>query len=1322
MQWSNNPYVLPALVGAFIAALLAIFIWRRRPAPGATPSALAMVAITLWCLGYTRELASTDLPAILFWSKVEYMGIVGAPLAWLAFALEYTGRERFLTRRNLALLAIVPLLTLIAVWTNEYHGLIWSHFGLQTWQSFQMANLTYNLGFYIHSTFQYSLLLTSTLLLIQAFAHSESLYRKQAAALLLATLAPWLGNALYLSGQSPFPHLDLTPFSFILTGAAVALGLFRYRLLDIVPVARDRVVENLNDGVIVLDEQNRIVDSNPAAQAILGPEGKEMIGKQARLVFSAYGDLFEKYRNALNVHTEIVLGHWPTPRWFDLRISPLYAGRSSRLSGRILMLQEITERKRSEQELDRLNVSLKNELAERRRADEALQRLNEELEKRVVERTLELEMANDALQEEVAERRKIQEEGERRMAQLEALRQISLDLTSQLDVQSLLTSISDRAVKLIGATTSSFYLYRSDRDLLERVVVHGPHLVNSAPTRRRGEGLIGKVWQTRTPMFVNDYRSWSDRNKAYDNAPSRAVMGVPICWGERFLGVVTIVADPPRTFSTDDVNLLKLFADQTAIALENARLYEDAQREIAERKKAEEEVRELNRILQENAQGLEMANEELEVTNEELKVAYEDLALQVAQTKRAEEEVESLARFPSENPSAVIRIDASGQVLYSNRVGEAFVGSKENTHVPVQWQFQVTEALRTNGQREMEYGHGDHVFKCRFVPIAHRGYVNVYGDDITDRKRAEQALRERQAQIEGIFRSAPIGIGEIVDHRFSMVNDRVAEITGYSMEELIGFHTRQLYASEEDYASTIQAYYSIAVEKGTSLRQIRWRRKDGRMIDVLTGVTPKDRENPSTGAIFTVMDITEHTRTQQALRESEERYHSLFENMLEGFAYCRMIFEDDKPQDLIYLEVNKSFEVLTGLRDVVGKRITQVIPGIRESNPELFEIYGRVALTGASERFETFLPSLGIWFSIAVYSPHKEDFVAVFDNITERKQAETALRESEARLRRFYESGLIGVIYWTTDGKITGANDKFLEMVGYTRKDLEAGAINWISMTPSEYERVDQVSAQELQSTGVNAAPFEKEYIRKDGTRVPVLIAAAMLDEAHFNGVAFVLDVTERKRAEAKMRAALEEKETLLREVHHRVKNNLQAIIALTEMQTAQIREEETQQFLKELGGQARAMSLVYEQLYQSENLSRVDMAPYLRQLVFQILEAMSGRRQIQLELDVASISMDVAEAMPCGLIVNELVTNILKHAFPPNFLRQPEIRVGLHKEADTYRLTVGDNGIGLPSVYDWRTSKSLGLRLVRLWATHQLGGAIQVTGDPGTFYTITFR
>lgn len=166
--------------------------------------------------------------------------------------------------------------------------------------------------------------------------------------------------------------------------------------------------------------------------------------------------------------------------------------------------------------------------------------------------------------------------------------------------------------------------------------------------------------------------------------------------------------------------------------------------------------------------------------------------------------------------------------------------------------------------------------------------------------------------------------------------------------------------------------------------KIRWVREQAELVFGADGQLRS--------GIGTVQDISELIHAEESLRESEFRYRSLFENMFEGVAYCRMFYERDIPHDFVYLEVNNVFEKLTGLKDVTGKKVSEIIPGIQKSNPELFQIYGRVALTGKSERFQTYVDGLGIWFSVVVYSYEKEHFVAVFDDITERKKAEELVR------------------------------------------------------------------------------------------------------------------------------------------------------------------------------------------------------------------------------------------------------------------------------------------------------------------------------------------
>jgi len=276
--------------------------------------------------------------------------------------------------------------------------------------------------------------------------------------------------------------------------------------------------------------------------------------------------------------------------------------------------------------------------------------------------------------------------------------------------------------------------------------------------------------------------------------------------------------------------------------------------------------------------------------------------------------------------------------------------------------------------------------------------------------------------------------------------------------------------------------------------------------------------NVSYGNIKLARSLAEQRQLLNSLRESETRYRSLFDNMLDGFAYCRMIFEDGKPQDFVYLAVNDSFARLTGLKNVIGKRVTEIIPGIRESNPELFEIYGRVSLTGRAERFETFVESLGIWFSTAVYSTRKEHFVAVFDNITQRKEAEESLRQ----LLHFRESLIDAipdpVFYKDVEGKYLGCNQAFASLLGLSKKNV-VGKSDYEVVSRSAADLWRQKDQQLFDSREVQV--FECSIAGPDGTERSLEHHTAPFfgpDGTLAGSIGVLSDITDRKRAEEALR------------------------------------------------------------------------------------------------------------------------------------------------------------------------------------------------------------
>ncbi len=277
-------------------------------------------------------------------------------------------------------------------------------------------------------------------------------------------------------------------------------------------------------------------------------------------------------------------------------------------------------------------------------------------------------------------------------------------------------------------------------------------------------------------------------------------------------------------------------------------------------------------------------------------------------------------------------------------------------------------------------------------------------------------------------------------------------------------------------------------------------------------------------------DITKRKQVEQTLIESEKRYRSLFENMLNGYAYCRMLFEDGQPQDFIYLDVNQAFEKLTGLKQAAGRKVSELIPGLRQSDPELFERYARVALSGEPETFETYVEALKMWFSISVYSPEREYFVAVFDVITERKQAEKALRESESRYRHTLEAMLEGCQILGLDWRYLYINEAAEKQNRRPKEELLGR--KYADMWPGiESTQVFEALRQCMQERTPQS--LENEFVFPDGSKGYFDLRIYPVPEGL---VILSIDVTSRKQAEAD----LVERESRYREL---VENANSAII-----------------------------------------------------------------------------------------------------------------------------------------------------------------------------------
>jgi PAS domain S-box-containing protein len=281
--------------------------------------------------------------------------------------------------------------------------------------------------------------------------------------------------------------------------------------------------------------------------------------------------------------------------------------------------------------------------------------------------------------------------------------------------------------------------------------------------------------------------------------------------------------------------------------------------------------------------------------------------------------------------------------------------------------------------------------------------------ETTERKKAEEALQKAKEQtdldrkrLETILATTPsaVVILEAPDGKFSYANRRALQLYGF---DTLGLDLAENVAKVKARRADGSEYPIDKMPVSRSLRfgeevrneEMIIERPDGTSFPIIASTAPlRDMNGKITSAIVVFEDITEHKRAEEALIKSEKEYRSLFENMIDGFAYCQMIFDKNgKPIDLTYLEINDAFERITGLsrQQVIGRKITEAIPGTEKANPELFEIYGRVALTCQKEKFEIFFKPLKLWLSISAYCPRIGYFAAIFEDVTERKKSEQEL-------------------------------------------------------------------------------------------------------------------------------------------------------------------------------------------------------------------------------------------------------------------------------------------------------------------------------------------
>ena len=658
----------------------------------------------------------------------------------------------------------------------------------------------------------------------------------------------------------------------------------------------------------------------------------------------------------------------------------------------------------------------------------------------------------------------------------------------------------------------------------------------------------------------------------------------------------------------------------------------------------------------------------------------------------------------SEDLTGILKKDALGKSLYELFPGER--GTKADKA--------YLEVLRTQQPQTIvngyQIGGKGYVFELRVYPSSNG--LSVFVKDITEQRKLEAERLLHSRAVSDAF--SGIAITDM-EGNYTYANKSYASMHGYAPEELIGSPVSMMIP--EEYLRVYESQIIPGVLKGGWSGETVGKRQDGTTFDIrVSSSLIKDNEGNPIAILGISEDITEHKRAEKALQESRERFQALTESTSDW------VWEVDV--DNVYTYVSPKVKDLLGYEpvEIIGKTPFDLMP------PE--------EAKSVAEKFRAIVDSLSPFERLENTNMHKDgrlvvletSGVPIFDSngcfcgyrgidrdMTERKKAERELILKDNAIG----SSINAVAITDLEGKLTYVNIAFLEMWGYEAEDqvLERHATEfWLS--DEQTAKVIKILREEGEWFG------ELVGQRKDGTHFHAQVAASMVTDKEgkaYSMMASFVDISNRKRAEEQLKESLKEKDKLLNEIHHRVKNNLQVISSLVDMGKIDILDQKTVNLLDGIQSKIYSIALIHEQLYKSDNFNQIEMEGHIRDLVSYLTILYMGKKEITTVVKATEIYLSINQAVPFTLALTELITNAFKHAF--NEGQKGTIVISMHRSAKGTILTrVKDNGIGIGGEVDIYNTNSLGLELVRTLVQEQLHGKIQVECNKGTEFTIEFQ
>lgn len=359
MNFQFHPYSLGLAISAIAVLIIALIVWRRS-APGSLALRGMLLGMFLWGTAYALTWAFVPLEQKILWLKIMYLGVVMVPAFFLIFTLQITHRQRWITFTTILLLSIQPVLMMWNVWFAPQR--VFASIEPVVKNGYQIIEVMRGVWFWINTWYSYIVIAISFFLLVASYRTANSFFKRQYMLIMLGSVIPFLFSIYTQTSNFAFNNLDLAPITFGISGIIYAYAIFRHQFMNLVPVARGHLIENMSDGVLVLDVQGRIVDINPAMENFLEASPASFLGKNVSEALSIWNGSTEHLMTGLETRTELRLPN-KTSRYLDLRVTPLF-DRDQNLSGRLIIFRDVTDRKEVENDLRHAMDRLQSQLIE----------------------------------------------------------------------------------------------------------------------------------------------------------------------------------------------------------------------------------------------------------------------------------------------------------------------------------------------------------------------------------------------------------------------------------------------------------------------------------------------------------------------------------------------------------------------------------------------------------------------------------------------------------------------------------------------------------------------------------------------------------------------------------------------------------------------------------------------------------------------------------------------------------------------------------------------------------------------------------------------